>query len=124
MTASEPPFGLPLTSSPYPFKLSTLQKLDADINEIVSHVSLALQVLQQEDIGNVRDDIEDTKTILELVRASQISSTIRNWLKAPDATVNFNEACKMKHPRTGLWFVKGSCFSAWLVEAYAVHSYG
>jgi hypothetical protein len=100
----------------YPFKLSTLQKLDADINEIVSHVSLALQVLQQKDIGNVQDDIEDAKSILDLVRASQISSTIHDWLKAPDATVNFNEACKTKHPRTGLWFVKGSCFSAWLAK--------
>lgn len=100
----------------YPFKVSTLRKLDADIDEIVSHLSLALQVLQQKDIGNVQDDIEDAKTILDLVRASQISSTIRDWLKAPDATVNFNEACKMKHPRTGLWFVKGSYFSAWLAK--------
>jgi hypothetical protein len=36
----------------YPFKESTLRKLDADIDEIVSHLSLALQVLQQKDISN------------------------------------------------------------------------
>ncbi len=100
----------------YPFKVSTLRKLDADIDEMISHLSLALQVLQQEDISSVQDDIEDAKTILDLVRASQISSSIRDWLEAPDATVNFNEACKMKHPRTGLWFVKGSGFSAWLAK--------
>ncbi|KFY02998.1 hypothetical protein V490_00340, partial [Pseudogymnoascus sp. VKM F-3557] len=101
----------------YPFKQSTLRKLDADIDEIVSNLSLALAVLQQKDIGNVQDDIEDAKAVLDLVRATQISSTIRNWLKAPDATTNYNDACKLKHPRTGLWFVKGPYFSTWLLKA-------
>lgn len=101
----------------YPFKQSTLRKLDADIDEIVSNLSLALAVLQQRNIGNVQDDIEDAKAVLDLVRATQISSTIRDWLKAPDATINYNDACKLKHPRTGLWFVDGSYFSTWLVKA-------
>ena len=35
----------------YPFRESTLRKLDADIDEIVSNLSLALGVLQQKDIG-------------------------------------------------------------------------
>ena len=100
-----------------PFKQSTLRKLDADIDEIVSNLSLALAVLQQRNIGNVQDDIEDAKAVLDLVRATQISSTIRDWLKAPDATINYNDACKLKHPRTGLWFVDGSYFSTWLVKA-------
>jgi ankyrin repeat domain-containing protein 50 len=100
----------------YPFRQSTLQKLDEDIDSIVFHLSLALQVLQQKDISKVQDDIEDYKALLCLVRADQISSTIRDWLKAPDATINYNEACKKKHPGTGLWFVRGSVFSAWLVE--------
>jgi len=100
----------------YPFKESTLRKLDADIDELVSNLSLALQVLQQKDVANVKDDIQDAKAVLDLLKASQISSTIYDWLKAPDATVNFNEAYKMKHPGTGLWFVKGSYFSAWLTK--------
>lgn len=100
----------------YPFRRSTLRKLDADIDEIVSNLSLALAVLHQKDICNVQDDIEDTKEILSLVRTTQISSTIRDWLKAPDVTTDYNDACKLKHPRTGLWFVKGSHFSIWLVE--------
>jgi hypothetical protein len=100
----------------YPFKESTLRKLDADIDEIVSHLSLVLQVLQQKDISNVQDDIEDAKAVLDLVRAGQISSTIRDWLKAPDAAINYNEAYKVKHPGTGLWFVNGPFFSAWLAK--------
>lgn len=98
----------------YPFRQSTLQKLDEDIDEVVHHLSLALQLLQQKDIGRVQDDVEDVKALLNLVRSSQVSSTIYEWLKAPDATVNFNEACKKKHPGTGLWFVKGASFNAWL----------
>ncbi|KAI3573696.1 hypothetical protein IWW34DRAFT_553241, partial [Fusarium oxysporum f. sp. albedinis] len=39
---------------------------------------------------------------------------IRAWLKAPDATINFNEAVKKKHPGTGLWLVKGPAFTSWL----------
>jgi hypothetical protein len=101
----------------YPFRQSTLRKLDADIDEIVSNLSLALAVLHQKDIGKVQDDIEDAKAVLDLVRTTQISSTIRDWLKAPDATTDYNDACKLKHPRTGLWFVKGSYFSTWLVKA-------
>jgi ankyrin repeat domain-containing protein 50 len=100
----------------YPFKQSTLRKLDADIDEIVSNLKFALVVLQQKDIGNVQDDINNAKAVLDLVRATQVSSTIHDWLKAPDASVEFNEACKTKHPGTGLWFIKGSQFSAWLVE--------
>lgn len=100
----------------YPFRQSTLQKLDEDIDEIVSHLSLALQVLEQKDISKVQDDIEDIKALLDLVRVGQISSSIREWLKAPDATINYNEACKKKHPGTGLWFVKGPSFSTWLTE--------
>jgi ankyrin repeat domain-containing protein 50 len=79
-------------------------------------LSLALQVLQQKDISNVQDDIEDAKAVLDLVRAGQISSTIRDWLKAPDATINYNEACKVKHLGTGLWLVNGPFFSAWLAK--------
>ncbi len=100
----------------YPFRQSTLLKLDVDIDEIVSHMSLALQVLQQKDISNVQDDIMDANAVLDLVRADQISSTIRDWLKAPNATDNYNEANKKKHPGTGIWFVKGSSFSAWLAK--------
>jgi hypothetical protein len=101
----------------YPFRQSTLLKLNEDIEETVSRLSLALQVLQvlqQKNIGSVQDDIEDAKSLLELVRADQVSSAIRHWLKAPDASVEYNSACKKRHPGTGLWLVKGSSFSSWL----------
>jgi hypothetical protein len=98
----------------YPFRQSTLQKLDEDVDDFVSCLSLAMQLLQHNDICRLQDEIEDTKALLDLARAAQISSAIREWLKAPDATIGFNEAVKKKHPGTGLWFVKGSAFTAWL----------
>lgn len=98
----------------YPFRQSTLQKLDEDIDEICANLALALQVLQQQDISNVQNDVQDTKALLELMRASQVSFDIREWLKAPDASINYNEACKKKHPGTGLWFIKGPQFNTWL----------
>ncbi|KAH6884132.1 hypothetical protein B0T10DRAFT_518181, partial [Thelonectria olida] len=88
----------------YPFRQSTLQKLDEDVDDFISCLSLAMQLLQQSDICRVQDDIEDTKALLNLARATQVSSGIRAWLKAPDATIGFNEAVKKKHPGTGLWF--------------------
>ncbi|KAK7414588.1 hypothetical protein QQZ08_012523 [Neonectria magnoliae] len=98
----------------YPFRQSTLQKLDEDVNDFISCLSFATNLLQQSDICRVQDDIEGTKALLNLVRATQVSSGIREWLKAPDATIGFNEAVKKKHPGTGLWFVKGTAFMAWL----------
>ena len=100
----------------YPLKESTLRKLDVDIDEIVSYLSLALAALENGVVNAIRNDIEDAKAILDLVRATQISSDIRAWLKAPDATTNYNDACKLRHPRTGLWFVEGCPFSTWLVN--------
>ncbi|ORY19330.1 hypothetical protein BCR34DRAFT_210887 [Clohesyomyces aquaticus] len=101
----------------YPFKQSTLQKLNADIDEIASNIKFALAVLQQRDVENMHDDVEVAKAAIELIRATQISSEIRDWLKAPDASIEFNTACNTKHPATGLWLVKGTQFSAWLEQS-------
>ena len=103
----------------YPFRQSTLQKLSEDIDEIVSHLSLGLQLLGQNDIARVHDDIKDTKDLLDLVRAGQISLEIRKWLKAPDPTVNYNNACEKRQRDTGLWFVEGPSFSAWLTKPHS-----
>lgn len=100
----------------YPFRRTTLEELNDTVDEIAAHLSLALQSLQLKSIDRVQNDTEDTKRLLDLVRADQISSDIRNWLKAPDATVNYNEACKKRHGGTGLWLVKGPVFSAWLTK--------
>lgn len=100
----------------YPFRPSTLQKLEEDVDDLMSSLSFAVQVLQQSDIGNIQANVDHTKALLNLVRASQVSSNIRHWLNAPDASINFNEALKKKHPGTGSWFVEGPDFTTWLTK--------
>lgn len=94
----------------YPFRQSTLQKLDEDIDEFVDILKMAMQLLHQSDLGSVQE-------VVDLVRATQVSADIANWLKAPDAIINFNEAAEKKHPDTGLWFVKGDNFANWLEKS-------
>jgi ankyrin repeat domain-containing protein 50 len=54
---------------------------------------------------------------LNQIRATQLRSTICESLKAPEATISYyEEACRKRHPETGLWFVKGAYFSTWLKE--------
>ena len=98
----------------YPLRQSTLQKLDEDIEDIRENLSLALNVLQLNDGQKVQDDLHDIKSVLELVRTSQVSQEVRDWLKAPDATINHHEACTKRHAASGLWFVKGTAFTRWL----------
>ena len=104
----------------YPFRRSTLQKLDEDIGEIRANLSSALDVLQLKDNKRIQDDITEIKVLLDLVRTSQISSNLRDWLNAPDATIDHNAACVKKHPGTGMWLVKSLQFSGWLTEENSI----
>ncbi len=100
----------------YPFRQSTLQKLDKDINELRGNLSIALDVLQLKDNKVIQDEIARGKLVLDLVRTSQISINIHDWLKPPDVTVNHHAACAKKHFGTGEWFSQSSSFKAWLTE--------
>jgi hypothetical protein len=57
----------------YPLRQSTLQKLDEEIKDIRENLSLALNVLQLYDGQKVQDDLHDIRSVLELLRTSQIS---------------------------------------------------
>lgn len=100
----------------YPFRQSTLHKLDEDIVDLHRNLSLAINVLQLKDSKNIQNDIANMNVLLDLVRGLQISANIRDWLKAPDATVNHNSTFAKRQPGTGIWFVKSLLFKAWLTE--------
>ena len=100
----------------YPFRQSTLQKLDEDISELRDNFSVALSVLQLQDNQIIQEDVADVKRLLNLLRTSQISKNICRWLKAPDSTVNHNAACAKRHSGTGAWFIKSASFETWLTE--------
>ncbi|KAJ5155715.1 hypothetical protein N7492_008518 [Penicillium capsulatum] len=100
----------------YPFRKSTLQKLEEDVSDIRENLSFALDVLQLKRQGQIQDDISEIKSLVERTNASQVSFTIRCWLMAPDASLNHNATCAKCHPGTGLWFVNGHYFRTWLEE--------
>ena len=77
---------------------------------------MVLNILQLNDSKKVQDDIFDVRLLLDTVRADQISSTVRDWLRAPDATINHNEACAKRNAGTGQWFVQSASFNNWLVS--------
>ncbi|MCJ1427238.1 hypothetical protein MMC29_005141 [Sticta canariensis] len=104
----------------YPFRESTLQKLNENIGGIQENLSSALDILQLKDNRKTQDGIAETKALLQLVMTLQISSNVRDWLKAPDATVDHNAACEKKHPGTGMWLVKSPIFSRWLTEQNSI----
>lgn len=97
----------------YPFRKSTLLKLQEAIDEIRGNLSLTLQVLGLQNHKSTQDEIFELKSLLERMNLSQVSSTIRGWLDAPDASVNHNAACAKRHGETGLWLVKGKAFQSW-----------
>lgn len=98
----------------YPFQQSTLQKLEEDVDSIFQQVFFSLQLLQSDDISNIRNQVEDTKDLLELHRANNAAQEIIKWLNAPDATTNFNMAHEKSQPGTGAWLINGQPFKAWI----------
>jgi hypothetical protein len=98
----------------YPFRRSTLQKIDENVGELRTNVGLALGVLQLKDSVKTQNEIDDIKELVTLIQARQISRDIQDWLKAPDASINHNEACAKKHPGTGTWLVKSDTYTRWL----------
>ena len=100
----------------YPFWHSTLHKIDKDIGELCANLSFAMNTLQLKDNKRIQDDITDMKLFLDLVKTRQIAANLRDCLDAPDATVNHSAAFAKRHLGTGMWFVKGSTFTAWLTK--------
>ncbi|KAJ4250554.1 hypothetical protein NW762_011809 [Fusarium torreyae] len=98
----------------YPLRRSTLQKLDENIDTLTKDLSFALKLLEKDDTDEILSDIGDTKALLHLTRASQISQTLVAWLKAPGASIDFNEAAEKKHYSKGNWLIQGSAFTSWL----------
>ncbi|KAE9574853.1 hypothetical protein CGMCC3_g8995 [Colletotrichum fructicola] len=100
----------------YPFQHGMLQKLEQNVDSIFQQVVFSLQLLQNEDTSSIRNHVEDTKYLLELHRASNVSQDTVKWLNAPDATINFNIAYEKSQTGTGAWLINGQSFNTWLQQ--------
>lgn len=98
----------------YPFRNSTLEKLFEDANELGNDLAVALEILQLKRVDDLQHDMMDVKTVVTLIRTTQISNEIRNWLKAPDPIDAHREACKRRHSSTGLWLINDPAFQKWM----------
>lgn len=98
----------------YPFRASTLKKLEEEIDYTMSELSTILQLFQHVDTRNIQEDLTKVHELLRVMRADNVSEKARSWLNAPDATVNYNFACKKRQPGTGSWFVESEQYKQWL----------
>ncbi|OAP56315.1 hypothetical protein AYL99_09494 [Fonsecaea erecta] len=89
----------------YPFKRSTLEDLSDDISDFKDNLSIAVQALQLKEHQNTQDDIEEVNAIVRDIQARSIHIDLRQWLKAPDATVNLNVVVAKRYASTGQWLV-------------------
>ncbi|KAL8790513.1 MAG: hypothetical protein Q9195_006344 [Heterodermia aff. obscurata] len=100
-----------------------IKKLSESINaavlnsqQIVKSVENATLNLQEKisvsnDISlNVREQVKSVNT-------SSRNRDILNWLKAPDPSTNYRNACESRHAATGSWFLEGKEFSRWKIDA-------
>lgn len=70
----------------YHFKDTTLNMLD----ENVERISMILQKINLETQISVQKDVIELMSIIQRIRDNPVSSMVRAWLKAPDATVDHN----------------------------------
>ncbi|CAG7918375.1 unnamed protein product [Penicillium olsonii] len=95
----------------YPFRKSTLQKIEEDASHIRDSVSFALDILQLKSNNRIEDGVSAVRSLLERTHSRQTSFAIRTWLQAPDASVNHNAVYPKHHPDTGLWLTDGPQFA-------------
>ena len=100
----------------YPFRQSTLKKLDEDVDEFRDNISMALQALQLKEHQNTQDGIEEMKKVMLNAQAQNVAADIRHWLRAADATIDYNVACAKRHTGTGQWFIQSAAFTTWLQQ--------
>jgi hypothetical protein len=100
----------------YPFKRSTLEDLGEDVSDFRANLSIALEALQLKEHQNTQSDIEEVNAIVENLQVRNASADLRQWLRAPDATVNFNIAVAKRHTSTGYWLVQGPAYTRWLQQ--------
>lgn len=59
--------------------------------------------------GNTRD----ARETVQKLRLSQYEREIREWLLAPDPSINYIHALEKRHEGTGAWFIDDQAFADW-----------
>lgn len=100
----------------YPFRKSTLMKLEEDVDDFQHNLNSVLLTLNVKDHNILRGDVEDIKKMIQIGQAETVAANVRDWLKAADASIEYTSATEKRHSQTGQWLVQGSIFRDWLVQ--------
>lgn len=101
----------------YPFRKSTLERLDEDICEIRGNLAFALGALGAQDNQRIVHEIDEMKQDVSSIRTHQISKELHDWLKPSNVIETHRLACEKRYPGTGTWLVKDANYITWLLEA-------
>lgn len=66
-----------------------------------------------ENVDRLNLNVRDAKETIQEVRLNQHEREIRDWLSAPDPSINYENALDKRHEGTGSWFIDGKAFAEW-----------
>lgn len=101
----------------YPFRKSTLLRLQEDVGEIRDNLLLAMNVLHLRKGNQIQSDMSELRLLIQRTSMNQMPSTIPGWFMAPDSSIDHYAASKKRHPGTGLWFLSSHQFATWIVKS-------
>lgn len=104
----------------YPFRASTLVKLQEIVAGIQTRLQVALQVLQldisqscQEGIVQLDKRAAAIEDQIAALQQSDVYTRITDWLGAPDPWTNYGSALKARTDQTGLWLLRSDEYTSW-----------
>jgi hypothetical protein len=65
------------------------------------------------DITEIATNIKETGEGIQRLRLNQHEREIRDWLSAPEPSINYENALEKRHKGTGVWFTGGQAFADW-----------
>lgn len=100
-----------------------IQKLSESINAAVLDSQQIVKsteeiVLNMQEKVNLSNDVTlDVYEHVKSIKSADRKKEILNWLRAPDPSTSYRNACRSRHAATGSWFLEGMDFSQWKVDA-------
>ncbi|KAI4108220.1 MAG: hypothetical protein L6R37_001093, partial [Teloschistes peruensis] len=74
---------------------------------------------------NIREEVNEITVGITNIKITERHKKIRQWLTAPDPSLNYNRALKDRNVNTGGWFLESNTYLKWLSESgFLVWLYG
>lgn len=111
----------------YPFKISTLAKVTEMVDDLLHHLSFAVQILQVDLVKASRSDIAAVGVLTQALdsKVDSIQANVEtwqkndkyhkvmSWLNAPDPASSHNTALHKHEAGTGSWLLASDTYLRW-----------